>query len=164
MPNGYRMSSGNNRRLVAAGKGFRGGPTTESDLSHLAGVATADGLEGDTQGSAWCGHNWSSWQTLSENPLARGVGLYRIRGKADDGLAYVGEGKISSRLAAYLRKANMAETGRTVQGAVFAQFETLEFAYVQGGWETHQRLELETDLIAAHVLRLGRSPAAQFLA
>jgi hypothetical protein len=41
MPNGYRMSSGNNKRLVAAGKRFRGGATTESDISHVAGASPA---------------------------------------------------------------------------------------------------------------------------
>jgi len=39
----------------------------------------------------------------------------------------------------------------------------LEFSYVAGDWETHERLELETDLIAAHVLTLGRVPPAQFI-
>jgi hypothetical protein len=31
------------------------------------------------------------------------------------------------------------------------------------GWLLHQRLELETDLIAAHVLVVGGPPLAQFL-
>lgn len=30
-------------------------------------------------------------------------------------------------------------------------------------WLRHQRLELETDLIGAHVLAMGQAPAAQFL-
>jgi hypothetical protein len=31
------------------------------------------------------------------------------------------------------------------------------------GWLKHQRLELESDLIAAHVLTIGSPPVAQFL-
>ena len=57
----------------------------------------------------------------------------------------------------------MKRPPRTVQERVFAEGVDLELSYVAGDWETHELLELETDLIAAHVLRLGRVPPAQFI-
>ncbi|MDQ3222839.1 MAG: hypothetical protein M3Q75_05090 [Gemmatimonadota bacterium] len=49
------------------------------------------------------------------------------------------------------------------QGHVFAAAPTLEASWVGGEWLPHQRLELEVDLIAAHMLVTGRLPLAQFL-
>jgi hypothetical protein len=34
---------------------------------------------------------------------------------------------------------------------------------LNGAWLRQQRLELETDLIASHLLAMGRVPPAQFL-
>lgn len=48
------------------------------------------------------------------------------------------------------------------QGEVFAA-AALEASWGQGEWLPHQRLELEVNLIAAHLLVTGRLPAAQFL-
>jgi hypothetical protein len=39
MPYGYRISTGNNARLVVAGKRFRGGRFDGTDESHLPGIA-----------------------------------------------------------------------------------------------------------------------------
>ena len=42
--------------------------------------------------------------------------------------------------------------------------ETLECSWVLNkAWLAHQRLELETDLIAAHILATGNVPAVQSL-
>jgi hypothetical protein len=41
MPSGYRMSSGNNRRLVAAGRRFREGPLADPNWSHRPGIGLA---------------------------------------------------------------------------------------------------------------------------
>src|SRR5260221_1875155 len=54
MPLGFRMSSSNNRRLVAAGKRFRGGMTTETDESHVSSIPSVRPLTADPQ-SARCG-------------------------------------------------------------------------------------------------------------
>jgi hypothetical protein len=68
MPAGYVMSSGNNARLVAAGRRFRGGPSQQSNSSHLAGVPPVGSLAGDPQGSSWgvidgaTGSRWTSAQ------------------------------------------------------------------------------------------------------
>lgn len=50
------------------------------------------------------------------------------------------------------------------QGAIFAHARTLQCSWVlDGTWAPHQRLELETDLIAAHLLATDRVPSGQFL-
>jgi hypothetical protein len=158
MPAGYRMSSGNNRRIVAAGKRFRGGATIELDASHGPGVPPAGGLDGDPRSEQWCGHSWSRWLPLSANRIASGEGLYRIRAR-EPGLLYIGEGSVSARIQAHLRKG----ANRTPTRQAYVLARAVEFSYVAGAWEPHQRLELESDLIAAHVLRFGRPPDAQFI-
>jgi hypothetical protein len=50
------------------------------------------------------------------------------------------------------------------QGAIFGTPDGVECSWVLGAsWLPHQRLELENDLIAAHLLTTGTAPAAQFL-
>jgi hypothetical protein len=162
MPAGYVMSSGNNARLVAGGKRFRGGPSALSDASHLPSIAPAGSLHGDPQGSAWGGHVWSDWLSLGECSQApHGDGLYRIRGPAR-GLTYIGEGAIRARLETHRRK-TLDPSSRRLQDQTFHQNGPLEFSSVAGAWVRRERLELETDLIGSHVLELGRAPAAQFI-
>jgi hypothetical protein len=43
------------------------------------------------------------------------------------------------------------------------QARQIRASWVAGEWLAHQRLELEVDLIAAHLLVTGQMPAAQFL-
>jgi hypothetical protein len=162
MPAGYVMSSANNARLVATGKRFRGGVAQTTDASHIPGVAPVGPLEGDPQGPRWCGHAWSDWAPLADLPEAGASGLYRIRGRAS-GLVYIGEGAIRARVRAHRQKAAAEPLTATRQGRVLADASPLEYAAVDGPWLPHQRLELETDLIAAHVLELGRVPSAQFI-
>jgi hypothetical protein len=76
---------------------------------------------------------------------------------------YIGEGALAARLGAHFRKGRSTSRPRTPQELAFADASDAEFSYATGGWEKHQRLELETDLIAAHVLELGHAPPAQFL-
>jgi len=164
MPTGYRMSSGNNARLVAAGTRFRGGVASELDRSHAPGIRPVDGLEGNPQSETWCGHQWSSWQPLAAYRLALGRGIYRIRGGgAAGGLIYIGEGDLLARLGSHLRKARPGGRSLRRQERVFSEAGEAEFGYVLGEWEAHERLELETDLIAAHVLVLGHAPPGQFI-
>lgn len=162
MPEGYRMSSNNSARLESRGKRFRGGPSPEVDDSHAPGIAPVGPLSGEVQAPGWCGHSWSEWA-----PLPRAIralesdanGLYRIRGEGQGRLLYLGQGRLAARLAAHLGKA-----GRdSAQGALFGR-TALECSWVATpGLHSHQRLELENDLIGAHVLELGEVPAAQFL-
>lgn len=163
MPAGYRISSGNNARLVSAGKRFRGGPTDISEACHLPSIPPPDGLSGDPQSESWCGHRWSAWLPLAECRTAIGSGLYRIRDRDSLGLLYIGEGVVRNRLGAHLRKARSPRRPVTAQERAFSTASHIEFSSSAGEWYTHQRLELETDLIAAHMLALDRVPPAQFI-
>lgn len=162
MPAGYRMSSENKAKLVAAGRRFRGGPTSAATLAHTAGTPPVGPLDQACISETWCGHSWAPWQSLTAEgvaPLALATGLYRIKGR-DGVLAYIGEGQIKLRLLAHARK---LATG-TVQSEALASVAPLEFSTVPNqDWERHQRAELETDFIAAHILAIGTPPAAQFL-
>jgi len=163
MPDGYRKSSGNSRRLVEAGKRFRGGPdagVTPSPRSLPPG--------GDHAGSPvdddWMGHPWSTWASArSPEGIVRSkgvVGLYRIRRSGSTGrLVYVGQGSIAKRLRAHARKANDT---RNRQSTFFRGSTEVSWVEVPGAVGP-QLLELENDLIGAHVLTTGRAPEAQFL-
>jgi hypothetical protein len=161
MPPGYRMSSGNNARLVAAGKRFRGGSCKETTEAHRAGQPPIGPLDGDTTGTRWCGHVWSPWLPLLPDAIATAPtrpGLYRIKGYQDS-IVYVGEGDFRARLTRHAAKL----TADSSQGHAFTQAAPLWFSTVTGAWYRHQRLELETDLIAASVLAALQPPPAQFI-
>jgi hypothetical protein len=164
MPVGYRMSSGNNAKLVAAGKRFHGGLCADDDTSHLEGIPPAGPLTGDPEAAEWNGHAWSDRVLLPEGLRllpAGGLGLYRIRGQARSGLLYVGEGIVRGRLGQHLAK--IGKPGHP-QGAILGNAGQLSASWVLNpAWHDHQRLELENDLIAAHLLETGRVPPAQFL-
>jgi hypothetical protein len=164
MPPGYRKSSGNNSKLLAAGKTFRGGPDLEvRDV--VGSIAPMGRLGGDPHGRDWCGHVWSEWVQIEGGVacvhLREGsTGLYRLRGKKE-GLLYVGQGRIKHRIRVHRRDA-LQKLG--IQGQIFAEAGPLECSWVADPmWTIRQRNELENDLISAHVLELGRPPAGQFL-
>ena len=164
MPAGYRMSSSNNAGLVRDGKRFRGGAFSGIDQSHLPGIPPIGPLDGNVWGSGWCGHAWSDWMPGSKALLQtpqKARGLYRLRDPEGEGLLYIGQGEIRSRLVAHLRKAHLPGDP---QGQIFRSAHTLECSWaVNTEWHPHQRLELENDLIAAHLLYLNAVPPAQFL-
>jgi hypothetical protein len=161
MPDGYQMSSGNNARLVAAGKRFRGGPSDKAGAEHEAGIGPIGSLDADTTGPRWCGHRWCEWRRLTAEAISaalRGSGLYRIAGNGS--IVYIGEGNLKARLRAHAAKL----TAGTPQGEVLAAAAAPKFSSVAGAaWNRRQRLELETDLIAAYVLAERAAPAAQFV-
>jgi hypothetical protein len=162
MPPGFRMSTANNARLAAAGRRFRGGRTEENLACHIPGVPPQGELNPEVQDARWCGHRWSPWLPLEPaeiRKVAASTGLYRIRGPAD-GLVYIGEGNVRTRLMAHAKKLH----DRTDQGRILLASAPLEFSTVlQHAWLPHHRLELETDLIAAHTLALSAPPRAQFI-
>jgi hypothetical protein len=164
MPIGYRKSSGNDARLVERGLRFRGGPTNTVEASHGPGIPPIGPLTADVQSADWCGHSWSPWRPLASSAQAAQAGsqgLYRIRGAAAEQLLYIGQGLVEARLAKHLQTA-LAGTGR--QGAIFTEAGSLECSWVAcADWSMNQRLELETDLIGAHVLYCEAPPAGQFL-
>jgi hypothetical protein len=163
MPTGYRASSSNDSRLARMQKLFRGGPCAQTDASHSPGIAPLAPLLGDPHAQDWCGHAWSAWRPVSDHglPSLAGEGLYRLRSPGQACLLYIGQGKVADRLAAHVRKCQRA--GHR-QGDIFRAVERVECSWVLGPtWLTHQRLELENDLIAAHSLATGMVPLAQFL-
>jgi hypothetical protein len=105
MPAGYQMSSGNNARLIAACKRFRGGPSDTSGVEHEHGITPIGQLDADTTGPRWCGHEWSEWRPLTAANIAgttHGSGLYRLAGSGR--ILYIGEGKLKARLRAHAAK------------------------------------------------------------
>jgi hypothetical protein len=164
MPVGFRRSSGNNQRAVQAGKRFQGGPWDKGEPYHAPGIPPVGALNGDPQDAGWGGHSWSAWQPLGAAtalPLATAAGLYRIRDTAKPGLLYVGEGVVAPRLICHRRKSRRPGDP---QGDVFGSAERLECSWVLNeNWLPHQRLELECDLIGAHLLVPGTVPPAQFI-
>jgi len=124
MPAGYRMSSGNNARLVAAGRRFRGSPTDTSDSSHLPNICPIGALDEDVSCQRWGGHDWSPWVPLTAAIALPGTaaGVYRVRG-GDSRIAYIGEGTIVARLAQHRRSAS---TGSSPQGQAVAAGTTVD--------------------------------------
>ncbi len=160
VPAGYRASSGNSAKLVLAGARYRGGSLDGPDLAHLLGIPPLAPLTGDPEGPGWGGHSWSPWLPIGEasRSVDDAVGLYRIRGAPDTRLLYIGQGKIAHRLRSHVRKVGRVDDR---QGEVFAS-APLEASWVAGEWLSHQRLELEVDLIAAHLLEASRIPPVLF--
>ncbi len=155
MPSGYRASSGNNARLAAAGKRFRGSP----DPAQQAGMSAppVEGLFDDPEGEHWAGWDWSPWLPVPDIGLV-GIGLYRLRTARTD-LVYIGQGVVTSRVRAHLAKVSKE---RHRQSSQFSG--DLEVSWVElPGTPTQQLLEHENDLIAAHVWLKGAPPTAQFL-
>ena len=159
---GYELSSGNNARLVVAGQRRRGGRTEIEQASWFGGVSPLGPPGGDPQDAGWCGHAWSGWSSLTDaathiKPDVRG--LYRVRDPARPELVYVGEGYIRAPLTSHLGKGDKS----THRQSPYFGAAGLHCRWSTGAWLRHQRLELETDLIGAHVLSTGHAPTAQFL-
>jgi hypothetical protein len=94
-------------------------------------------------------------------PPPAATGLYRIRDAAGGGLLYVGEGQVAARLLAHRRKTRRPGDP---QGEVLGSAGRLECSWVLSeAWLPHQQLELECDLIGAHLLMTTTVPPAQFL-
>jgi hypothetical protein len=151
------MSSANNARLVTSGKRHRGAATTELLPAHAPGIAPRGPLDPDVQGDRWCGHKWSFWHPLNDlalSALELGNGLYRIRGRTER-LVYIGEGNVRDRLLTHAGKLRHDSP----QGTALAAAAPLDYSVVLNrDWRPHQRLELETDLIAAHTIAFTAPP------
>jgi hypothetical protein len=164
MPHGVIRSSHNNGKLLAAGKVHRGGPSEAGLMEyHAPGIAPVGVLDRDWADSAWCGHEWSPWVTPTEeavSSLGDQAGLYRLRRGTSGELIYLGQGIVRKRLSAHLMKG--AAPAHT-QYLMFRDPDLIQASWVLNpGWLAHHRLELENDLIAAHVLAFGCPPVAQF--
>ena len=162
MPNGFRKSSGNNKKLVEKGKRFKGGFTGTKDTNHLPGIASIGKLKGDPDSLNWCGHQWSEWMSFADiNRVENNfTGLYRIKGN-NNVILYIGEGKIKNRLNAHFIK-TMKQDNK--QGRILLDQSPLAFSYVSNlNWKPNQRQELENDLIAAYIIYTNKIPEIQFL-
>lgn len=162
VPAGHRGSSGNNARLVAAGKRVRGGPTVEATVRNLRASrppARSAGTPRARPGAATgglLGSRWSWWLAVSRHEGSIGCGRPKQRASS-----IIGQGLIGRRVATHLAK---SRTSEQTQGAIFAARESLQASWVAADqYAAHQLLELESDLIAAHLLATGEVPAAQFL-
>ena len=145
MPVGWSPSSGNDAELVARGKRFRGGPTTEFLECHRPGVAPAGPLMGNPHAREWGGHIWTLWVPMNSiRPVDNEDGLYRLRMPDCDPLLLIGSGKLADRLKGY-------------QG-----HKHLECSWVIGSWYPHQRLEMVCDLLGTHMLVTETIPLWQF--
>jgi hypothetical protein len=165
IPAGFRKSSGNNRRLADSNRRYRGSVCDTDEPHHVPGIPPVGALTGNPADVGWGGHTWSVWLPLHPStalPPPTATGLYRIRDAAGEGLPYVGEGLVAARLIAHWRKT--LRPGDP-QGAVFGSAGRLECTWVLNqGWLPHQRLELECDLIGAHLMSTAVVPPAQFIA
>ena len=153
---GYRLSSANNARLVAAGRRFRGGPDPTSEAS--SSVPVPGPLDVEATAADWLGLDWSPWVPIGAVPPRLGVGLYRIRPPGAEGLLYVGQGRIDERLRAHHSK--RAIPGHR-QAVLFSG--DLIVSWVNLDVPRRALLELENDAIASHFLVHGVAPLAQFL-
>jgi hypothetical protein len=153
MPNGWRKSSGNNRRLVEAGKRFRGGP--DPSYRRVPDAPPPASLDDDPLGLEWLGHEWSAWSPDAPEPGI--VGLYRAVCPGEPALLYIGQGRVATRRASHLKRATLPEA------RVDFPAETLWSWAVPTLRHPTQLLEFENDLIASHVLSLGQPPRCQFV-
>jgi hypothetical protein len=164
MPPGYSKSTGNTRALAARGKRHRGGPTDETLACHIPGRAPDGTIDGGEGVDDLLGLDWSGWGSVDRvlNDLSGGeIGLYLLRNSGADELHYIGEGKIRDRVSAHMKKGHKPDHP---QAFAFADPEDIEVSFVRrDDLAKHQLLEVENDLIAAHVVRVGNVPAAQFL-
>jgi hypothetical protein len=157
MPDGYRRSSANNAALVASGRRFRGGPDIAA-VSTPASRPPLAPLGGQVIADRFMGHAWSAWTDANSfGPQA--TGLYRIRRPDDPTLLYIGQGVIRSRVRAHLQKGALTDHRQApfFAGPLAVSFVALDAVGPRG------LLEIENDLIAAHMVVVGRPPSAQFM-
>jgi hypothetical protein len=155
MPDGWVKSTGNNAALVRAGRrqrGFR----DPSALRSADEPAVLD-LHRSPTAADWAELVWSPWSPMQNAGLVTGV--YRVRRVGEESLTYIGQGLVRARLAAHAakgrREAHRQHEG--FRGAVQCSWADLT------GRSKVQRLEIECDLLASHILMTGSAPAAQFL-
>jgi hypothetical protein len=159
MPAGYRISTGNNAHLVARGQRARSGRDPGAPVA-VGSACVAGKLDADPCAADWMSWAWTPWLPIARaRRKAAGAGLYRIRSGSTAGLAYIGQGNITSRLRSHQAKGRRPSDRQSIQfsGDLGASWVSLpEQAIVN-------LLEHENDLISAHVLATGLAPSAQFL-
>jgi hypothetical protein len=155
MPHGWVKSSGNNRRLVEAGKRFRGYRLSDEEIAALPPDPSAPPpatLEGDTREADWLG---LAWRSASLDAPGRGdVGVYRIATRPSGPLDYLGQGLIAQRW-------RMHADGWVTDLAA-ERTDVTAWGWVPLELGARQLLEVENDLIASHMVMFAEPPRAQF--
>jgi len=158
MPHGWIKSTGNNRRLVEAGKRSRGRRMTDEELAAVApdpSVPPPDRLEGDVRAADWMG---LEWREADRSPPGRSdVGVYRIASTRHGPLDYLGQGLIAARGSAH---AKSWLTDIAAEGSAGRPDRMWDWVQLDLG--ARQLLEVENDLIAGHVHVFTRPPRVQF--
>lgn len=164
MPEGYKMSSSNNSKLVQAGKRFKGGVYDKRLEAHEPGINPTGSLISDILSDSWCGLEWSEWCNIQETMSKlkdNSSGLYRIKKRDENLLLYIGQGNIKERLKAHSLKYTIS--GHP-QAQIFSPIEDLQFSWTfLNPLFKHHLLELENDLIASHIIMTKQVPIAQFI-
>jgi hypothetical protein len=148
-------SSGNNRRLVEAGKRFRGYRMSDEEIAALppdASVPPPAALEGDTRAADWLGLAWRD--TDIDPPGRRDVGVYRITTRTHGPLDYLGQGLVASRWRSH--------ADGWVTDLAAERTDVTAWGWVPLEIGARQLLELENDLIASHMVIFVRPPLVQF--
>ncbi len=165
MPFGWIKSTGNNRRLVEAGKRARGRRMTDEELAALPpdpSVPPPPSLEGDPRAADWLGLAWRPSDTAP--PARTDTGVYRISMRRDGPLDYVGQGLIVDRWKQHTENWFLdlaAEAGaRDVAAGDVATGDVWD--WVGLALSSRQLLEVENDLIAGHMVTFTRPPRVQF--
>jgi hypothetical protein len=155
MPQGWIKSSGNNRKLVEAGRRFRGRRMDTEELAAAApddSVPPPDTLEGDVRAADWLGLNW---RDAEDSPPERtDVGVYRIGEGSVGPLDYLGQGLITARWRSH------AMNWAVDLAAERDRLTVWDWAALS--LTARQLLEVENDLIAGHMHVFAQPPQAQF--
>ncbi len=155
MPRGWVKSSGNNRRLIEAGKRFRGYRMSDEEIAALPpdeSVPPPATLEGDPRAADWLGLAWRS--AARDAPGRSDVGVYRIGSGSRGPLDYLGQGLIASRWRSH------AEGWAGDLAAERSDDSVWGWVPLELG--SRQLLEVENDLIASHTVIFARPPLVQF--
>ena len=157
MPEGWIKSSGNNHRLVTAGKRFRG--RRDASEARIPDATAPFDLYGDPMSNDWMGLPWE--ELSADQTQSKKAGLYRALHPNSETLTYVGQSSasITARVSAHTAKAT--KPGHR-QHSFFDESIIWQWASLNELKRT-QLLEVENDLIASHMLAHDRPPDAQFL-
>ena len=132
---------------------------------------------GDPQAARWISRGWSRWAVLDdvveERDAPRQLGVYRLRGRRQKALLYVGESEdIRKRLStlkralAHAASGMMEKTGHWAAPNLHARLKgnSPEVSWLEDAIpQKAERKGLECECIAAHRWQLGRNPDCQFV-
>jgi hypothetical protein len=156
MPAGWYKSTGSNTKAtVAAGKYLRGGRIPEDSTAQREPDPSAPpprSLDQDPRHPRWLDLHWN--EADHARPERDVLGVYRILGHRSGPLDYLGEGRIRDRCEKHL--SGWAQDLAAERGS------TAPYSWSGLDVTRTQRLEVENDLIASHMVVFGMPPRVQF--